>query len=74
MVGQGAAERRRLQRPAALEEERLAEPLLEHRECPRHRRLGQPEQGRAFGDTAGLDHRRELDQMTFVDFHNNPLY
>ena len=74
MVGEGAAERRRLERPAALEEERLAEPLLEHRECPRHRRLGQPDQRRAFGDAAGLDHRGELNQMALVDLHSDPVY
>ena len=74
MIGQRASERRRLQRPPALDEQRLAEPLLQHGERARDRRLGHAEQGRALGDAAGLDDGSELDQMAFVELHNDLLY
>jgi len=38
------------------------------------RGLGHADQCSAFGDATGLHHRRQLGQMTLVQFHSNLLY
>ncbi|GLR62394.1 hypothetical protein GCM10007919_71240 [Rhizobium indigoferae] len=74
MVGQGSAERRRLQRTAALDKERFPDPRFQHGKRARHRRLGKAEQGRALGDAAGFDDRSQLDKMSFIYLHNDMIY
>jgi hypothetical protein len=74
MIGQGAAERRRLQGTAALDEERLADPRFQHGERARYRRLGEAEQSRALGDAAGFNDRSQLDKVSFIYLHNDMIY
>ena len=74
MIGERPAERCWLQRPAALKEQRFAQPLLQHRQCARNGRLRQADKSGTLGDTAGLYDRRQLDQMPFIELHTNMVY
>ena len=65
---------RRLQRSAALDEKRLADPRLQHGERPADGRLGQAEHRGTFRHAAGIQHRGELHQMALVQLHSKMLY
>ncbi|GLU85099.1 hypothetical protein Rhsp01_62750 [Rhizobium sp. NBRC 114257] len=74
MVGERPAQRGRLQRPAALDEQRFAEPLFQHAKGTRHRRLREPQQGRSLRDATGLYDGCKLYQVSFIHLHSNKVY
>ena len=47
---------------------------LQLRQRPRHGGLRLPQHGGTLADTAGVDDRRQLDQMGFAQLHNEMIY
>jgi hypothetical protein len=72
--GQLRAKRRGLQRPAALDEQGLGHPRLQHGKRARHRGLRQTQHCGPFGHAASVRNGGKPHPLTFSQLHNTVLY
>ena len=64
------AQRRGLQGPLALDEQRRSDPRLQHGQRPAYGRLRQAQPLRTRADTARIQYGGKLHEMCFAQFHN----